>query len=751
MSRRFMQIVDGPVGVRREPNLNAERLGELATGTIIEIVAENRVRADGFDWVQHHFGWSVRDGVDEGVVFMQDVPESLALHDPKAVLLAPMVAQAPSAPVLQYLQVVDGGISVRTEPRTHAARVAELPLGAVIAVDANSRTLADGFIWWRHDQGWSAGSTDTGLEVYLEPVAQAADEQPLEDENPHEVDTLVSMQAVEMPDLNLAATGTLFFKVVMGPVTVRERPDVNSPKLGEFPNDVVIEVIAGSRVVSGDYVYWQHGTGWSAEGRTTGDQKFMVQVTDAPPVLEVPALNLPTFTPQSIQFLKVVDGPVNIRSQPSPASDKLGAIPNDAVIEVDGASRTIGDGYIFYKHSRGWSALGPVTGNPYMVPVDVLMPDVVVTLPNVPLGVFQVINGPINVRATPDATAEKLGQLPLYVTIEIDKNSRTERGGYVWWRHNLGWSIERRSDNSQVYMVRVPVMLNPPLTRPGTWDDGTPYRYFEITTGPLTIRNGPDTAAARVGTLYKREQIEVDPSTRMVMKGYVWWKHAQGWSAERPVAGTNTYMTPLRRLTQAPSTGGFTPFPIFLRHPLPLNDTQWIQYYGNTRFAQNLRAQRKYWYDYSQGLHGGFDYGCNRAVPIYAGVEGQIIDVRYNTSVYAPNFTRVRVGPFMVIYGHMAAPQHFKAGDTVMPDTVLGLIEAGGQNHLHLEVRYQSQIINPLLVMPAAMAQEITNRWRDYDKHFYSDNVWNRWLTPFDQPILLLQQDGKEIIIGPHA
>ena len=47
--------------------------------------------------------------------------------------------------------------------------------------------------------------------------------------------------------------------------------------------------------------------------------------------------------------------------------------------------------------------------------------------------------------------------------------------------------------------------------------------------------------------------------------------------------------------------------------------------------------------------------------PVFAGVDGQIIDVKYNTSTYAPNFTRVRVGPFMVIYGHIAGPSSFNS------------------------------------------------------------------------------------------
>src|SRR5690606_33316364 len=124
---------------------------------------------EGFDWVQHHFGWSAVRSTEEGAVFMQPVPEAVAVDDPAAVLLAPILAGAEAvdeAPPV-YFQVVDGPLSVRAEPRTSAARVAELPQGVIVAADASTRTLADGFVWWRHGQGWSAASTDAGTEVYM--------------------------------------------------------------------------------------------------------------------------------------------------------------------------------------------------------------------------------------------------------------------------------------------------------------------------------------------------------------------------------------------------------------------------------------------------------------------------------------------------------------------------------------------------------------------------------------------------------
>ena len=66
-------------------------------------------------------------------------------------------------------------------------------------------------------------------------------------------------------------------------------------------------------------------------------------------------------------------------------------------------------------------------------------------------------------------------------------------------------------------------------------------------------------------------------------------------------------------------------------------------------------------------------------------------------------------------------------------------------------IRDRNQIVNPLRVMPPEMQREITSRWKDLNKHFYSDSLWNQWLSPLDQPVLDLQLKGQEVIIGPHG
>lgn len=70
---------------------------------------------------------------------------------------------------------------------------------------------------------------------------------------------------------------------------------------------------------------------------------------------------------------------------------------------------------------------------------------------------FRVIDGPVNIRQFADTDAPRVQTvLQTGQQIEVDPNSRTENDGYVWWKHQLGWSAERHiSDTSKVFMTKI--------------------------------------------------------------------------------------------------------------------------------------------------------------------------------------------------------------------------------------------------------------------------------------------------------
>jgi hypothetical protein len=66
---------------------------------------------------------------------------------------------------------------------------------------------------------------------------------------------------------------------------------------------------------------------------------------------------------------------------------------------------------------------------------------------------FVVGGVPVRVRATPSAAGALVREMPIGTRIEVDAGSRTVAEGFVWWRHSEGWSVERRTDDSQVFLV----------------------------------------------------------------------------------------------------------------------------------------------------------------------------------------------------------------------------------------------------------------------------------------------------------
>jgi hypothetical protein len=300
-------------------------------------------------------------------------------------------------------------------------------------------------------------------------------------------------------------------------------------------------------------------------------------------------------------------------------------------------------------------------------------------------------------------------------------------------------------------------------------------KFFRVVDGPVNIRIAADTDAPKVGgQLQTGQQVEVIADSRTVNDGYVWWQHSLGWSAECTENGAGIFMkeivvetdkakgTAVVNTTESPTitlpTGAKIDRPIlFQQSPVLLDQTAWVQYFGNTWFAYNLGTDRipsrQTMYFYCQSLHGGIDYGNNTAgTPIVAGLSGIVDKVEKNAKSYSPGCVRVKVDAnWTVIYGHMGNVTAPAKGQPVTPDMQLGVIEKT-QCHLHLEVRYkETWIINPLLFMPTAMSTAFINKFSKFSKHFYSDTVWTQWQTPFDQPILRLSAADKAVIIGPRA
>lgn len=469
---------------------------------------------------------------------------------------------------------------------------------------------------------------------------------------------------------------------------------------------------------------------------------------------------------------RIIDGPLSVRAEPRLSAVRRGELAIGGELDVDASTRREADGFIWWQHAAGWSAERRLD-NRFVFLQEIATPTPTPQAPDTPSATrtFKVVDGPVSIRAEPTRSAMRLGEIPNGGLLQVRSDSRREAEGYIWWQHALGWSAERTVDGSYVIMqettetptvpdesgTRPPLPTPPPPTEPPT----TP-RYFRVSAPLVNVRANPSAAGAKLGEMKKGDEISTRLGDRTEANGFVWWRHTAGWSVEKRIDDSEVYMERINALTPPLPTIGqdgrtvtlpdgktFVAQEFVKRSLMDVASIQWVQYFGNSQFAQRIWAEGKQWYKYSQGLHGGFDYGSSRfGTPLYAGVDGQVLNVFRNAATYTPNYVQVTVGPYLLIYGHLTNVPDLQKGQWITPDTIVGYVDAGGQNHLHFEVRYQSWwIVNPLLVMTPDARDPLLSRYSDYASHFYRDATWSQWVDPFDQPVLRLSGP----LIGPHS
>jgi RHS repeat-associated protein len=143
-----------------------------------------------------------------------------------------------------------------------------------------------------------------------------------------------------------------------------------------------------------------------------------------------------------------------------------------------------------------------------------------------------------------------------------------------------------------------------------------------------------------------------------------------------------------------------------------IRPTQW---FGDTVFASNNRGL----YNYSGGLHAGFDLAAPVGSNVYAGIYGSVVGAFKNSGVFSPNYVIIRpTRPDacecvnrIVLYGHIGSPS-VEVGDNVGPVTLIGHVEAT-EGHLHLEIRdYEDDY-----------AAFTANKWF-YNPSYYMSEYW---------------------------
>ena len=127
----------------------------------------------------------------------------------------------------------------------------------------------------------------------------------------------------------------------------------------------------------------------------------------------------------------------------------------------------------------------------------------------------------------------------------------------------------------------------------------------------------------------------------------------------------------------------------FDRSPVPLDAVTGINWYGNTQFAYENRAE---YYEELQGLHSGVDFLAPEGTPItnVVGRTGKVLSVSNVPHDYraGPHNALLDYGEYLVLYGHTSPSNLPPLGTSVRPGdrVVLTGVDPFGLAHLHLEV-----------------------------------------------------------------
>lgn len=584
----------------------------------------------------------------------------------------PKKVQPTPNPAVRVMRVVAQLLRVRASPSLSAATATTLPFGTRLDVRPNTRTEIEGYVWWETNLGWVAQERIDRKQVLMIEITPNAP--PF---------GLVTLAPDEPGDTDGPDIPQKRFRVTAPSVNVRKNPDTTPASLlgVRLPQGAEIVANADDWAEADGFLWWNHGPGWSAERSLDGKQRFMDDLTP----------NIP-------------------RIEPVPDPDRPAPAP---------------------------------------------------TPPPIPQKTFRVVTDSLKVRSQPSLSSASTGDvLRQGDQITVAANAWREVDGFVWWQHSRGWSAERSLTTSTRFLedltpnvprmdngvpaptpVPTPTPTPPPAPTPSPIERPTPipnFKRMHVVGLGIKVRSEPDSSAPQVGTLIQGDEFLVDttqPGVRVENDGYIWWRHSGGWSAERSLSGADILMLDIYEL---PMLGS-----LFQRLPVRIEDTQWVQYYGNTGFA--FRHGKRNSYDkFAQGLHSGLDFGHSGGALVFAGVNGLFLG---RGQKYGPNRVDVRAGDYRIIYGHIGRPASFPLRQPVTPDSVMGIVETT-QIHLHLEVRYKERfIVNPLLLMPQELINQYTGKFPPGETTFVKTATWNRWLSVFEQPIIRL---GGEVV-GPTA
>ena len=256
MPKHTYKVIDGPLSVRLEAG--GQWLKSYPTGYQFTADTDSQVTVNGYLWIQHDEGWSAVGKADKSSQFLellQDEPEPKN-SDPEIITI--------------YFKT-NRQVRVRQSPSLAAKHLRWLNKDETFDSKSDSRTEADGYIWWQHKDGWSAQQSLDGRWVFMSevdaptPTSEPKTEPPTD---PGDDDPELPPPAITPKIIKLQAKTD---------VRVRSEPDLDGSFIKWLPAGTVVECNELTKVTNDGYIWLHHADGWSAWKNLTGSVVFLVE------------------------------------------------------------------------------------------------------------------------------------------------------------------------------------------------------------------------------------------------------------------------------------------------------------------------------------------------------------------------------------------------------------------------------------------------------------------------------------------
>lgn len=361
---------------------------------------------------------------------------------------------------------------------------------------------------------------------------------------------------------------------VLTKLSVRATPDDNAMRVRDEDGTTVflqegeiITVLSEATVdPSGDYIWWQHERGWSAERETKEDGAVFMVPFEATSTAE---FKLPDGLPQLHTFHEPIPYRVrdtlSVRQGHNIGASRVQKDGEDLYLapgmQINATARFEGALYIWLQHEHGWSAERERAsdGQIYMTPITADtgteetptqpsrpgLPDV----ESFPEPQHYIVQTTLSVRTEPYANASRVmsnGEiLMLDAGTVIKAVARSESGKHVWLKHERGWSAERERAAGGQRFLRLQASDDPTGT---VDDDQHDIEKFErsqafAVDARMVVRIAPRGSAAQLQENGEPVFLDVgnivEATARVTGQHYLWLKHEKGWTAERSTTGSS--------------------------------------------------------------------------------------------------------------------------------------------------------------------------------------------------------------------